>query len=97
MLDDKDQEPEYNHAEGGHGKKKEIIDQYGNKIEPEDNCNIYVAGIPKRTTEDTLRKHFSRFGSILNVHIIKDHNTKMPRGFAYILYREGKDANEAIK
>lgn len=31
------------------------------------------------------------------MHIIKDHNTRMPRGFAYILYRDSKDANEAIK
>lgn len=82
---------------GAQNKDGEIRDQYGNKIDPADNCNIYVAGIPRRTTEDQLRKHFSKFGSILNVHIIKDHNTKISRGFAYILYKSGREANDAIK
>ena len=39
----------------------------------QDSCNVYIAGIPRRATEDTLRKVFSKFGSIKNVHIIKDH------------------------
>ena len=65
-------------------------------IEVKDNCNIYVAGLPRRTTEDALRKIFSQFGSILNVHIIKDFITKLPRGFAYILFKNGKEANTAI-
>ena len=79
------------------GESREIRDQQGNLIDPKDNCNIYVAGIPKRTTEDHLRKTFSPFGTILYVHIIKDHETKMPRGFAYILFKSGKDANTAIR
>ena len=81
-----------------HQKGEGIIhDHQGNRIEPKDNCNIYVAGIPRRTTEDQLRKHFSKYGTILNVHIIKDHNTKVSRGFAYILFKTGQEANEAIK
>ena len=66
-------------------------------IDPKDNCNLYVAGIPRRTTEDSLRKIFSPFGSILNVHIIKDFHTKQPRGFAYLLYKSGREANDAIR
>ena len=73
-----------------------ILDRNGNLIDPKDNCNIYVAGIPKRTTEDAIRKVFSQFGSILNVHIIKDHYTRTPRGFAYILFKSSKEANTAI-
>lgn len=55
------------------GKQKEIRDDDGNIIDRKDNCNIYIAGIPLRTTEDNLRKIFSPFGSILNVHIVKDY------------------------
>lgn len=73
--------------------QKIILDGKGNEIDPEKNCNIYVAGIPKRTTEDSLRKVFSRFGSILNVHVIKDNVTKVPRGFAYLLFKSGREAN----
>ena len=74
-----------------------ILDTQGNVILPEENCNIYVAGIPKRTSEDSLRKVFSRFGSILNVHVIRDPVTKVPRGFAYLLFKSGHEANAAIR
>ena len=86
---------------GGHqqqpGEKKKIFDNKGNLIDPKDNCNIYVAGIPKTATEDKLRKLFSQFGSILHVSVIKDYETKQPRGFAYILFKSGKEANLAIE
>ena len=55
-----------------------------------------MAGIPRKTTEDHLRKTFSAFGTIINVHIIKDYHTKQPRGFAYVLFTSGKEANTAI-
>ena len=76
---------------------KRILDDDGHEIHPSYNCNLYVAGIPKRTTEDSLRKIFSRFGTILNICIIKDFNTRVPRGFAYVLFKSGKEANQAIK
>jgi len=31
------------------------------------------------------------------VHVIKDHNTKVSRGFAYVLFKSGQEANDAIK
>ena len=58
---EREKEQEEKELAGGakSGRTKEIFDQFGNKIEPEDNCNLYIAGIPKRTTEDALRKNFS--------------------------------------
>lgn len=58
---------------------------------------MYVAGLPKRATEDTLRKSFSRFGSIKSVTIIRDHETNQSRRFAYVLYSEEEAAAQAIK
>jgi RNA recognition motif-containing protein len=58
---------------------------------------VYVAGLPKRATEDTLRKSFSRFGSIKSVTIIRDHETNQSRRFAYVLYSEEEAAAQAIK
>lgn len=73
-----------------------------NKKEParqddQAKCNVYVAGLPKRATEDTLRKTFSRFGSIKSVTIIRDHETNQSRRFAYVLYAEEEAAAQAIK
>ena len=43
-----------------HQKGEKVIqDVQGKVIDPIENCNIYVAGIPRRTTEDNLRKIFS--------------------------------------
>ena len=60
-------------------------------------CNLYIAGIPKHSTEDMLRKAFSPFGSIKSVNIIKDRNTNQQKGFAYIMFSQAKEADEAIE
>lgn len=63
----------------------------------QNNCNVYIAGIPRKTTEDQLRKKFSSFGSIQKVSLIHDLETGQPRGFAYILYGKTAEAELAIK
>ena len=50
------------------------------------SCNLYVAGIPKHATEDMLRKAFSPFGSIKSVNLIRNHQTRELKGFAYIMF-----------
>lgn len=37
-----------------------------------DNCNVYIAGLPRRVTEDVIRKEFSRFGTIQHVNLVRD-------------------------
>lgn len=63
----------------------------------QNNCNVYIAGIPRRANEDTLRKQFSAYGSIKSVNVIKDHQTGNSRGFAYIRFARQEDANKAIE
>jgi len=62
-----------------------------------DGGNVYIAGIPRRATEDSLRKCFSAYGSINSVHVIKDHQTGNSRGFAYIKFTRHEDALKAIE
>jgi RNA recognition motif-containing protein len=62
-----------------------------------DNCNVYVAGLPKRATEDIIRKEFSRFGTIQHVNLVRDYDTHVSKCFCYIMFATGKAANEAIK
>jgi RNA recognition motif-containing protein len=61
------------------------------------NPNIYVAGLPRKITEDQLRIKFSQYGSIKHVNIIKDFVTSEPKGFAYILYSRLEEAKKAIE
>ena len=62
-----------------------------------DNCNVYIAGLPRRATEDLIRKEFSRFGTIQHVNLVRDQETNLSKCFAYIMFASGQAANEAIK
>ncbi len=57
---------------------------------------MYVAGIPRRVTEDDLRRVFYKFGPIIDIKVIKDHVTTNSKGFAYILFEKIDDASRAI-
>jgi len=56
-----------------------------------------VAGLPKRATEDLIRKEFSRFGTIQHVNLVRDMDTNLSKCFAYVMYATGAAANEAIR
>ena len=57
---------------------------------------MYVAGIPRRVTEEDLRKVFSKYGRVKDIKVIKDALTQNSKGFAYILYESVEEADRAI-
>lgn len=58
--------------------------------------NVYVAGIPRRINEDDLKRVFEKYGTILDIKVIKDPATNNSKGFAYILFDKVDDAQNAI-
>jgi RNA recognition motif-containing protein len=42
---------------------------------------LYVGNLPFNTTEDQLKEHFSKYGEVSSVIIIKDRDTQRSRGF----------------
>ena len=60
------------------------------------NTKIYVGNIPYSTSEDDLRTHFDQFGIIEDLKIITDRETGRSRGFAFITYSSGSEAQQAI-
>ncbi len=56
---------------------------------------IYVAGIPYSFPEDQLRDILSRFGTIMELHVIKD-STGGNRGFAFLDYTDASIVDTAI-
>jgi RNA recognition motif-containing protein len=58
---------------------------------------VYVAGIPRRVTEDDLRRVFVKYGPIEDIKVIKDPLTLVSKGFAYILFKNVDDATKAIE
>lgn len=55
---------------------------------------IFVGGIHPDTTEESLKEHFSKFGTIVDHVIIKDPATKRSRGFGFVKYSESSAVDE---
>ena len=59
--------------------------------------NIYVGNLPFRTTEESVRDLFARYGEVQSVKLISDRETGKPRGFGFVEMDDDAAADEAIK
>lgn len=53
--------------------------------------------VPKSMSDLELREHFTQFGDIDYVSIVKDKNTKESKGFAYVKYHRVSHAAKAFE
>ncbi|VFQ95170.1 unnamed protein product [Cuscuta campestris] len=58
---------------------------------------LFIRNLPYSTTEDELGEHFSKYGSVSEVHIVVDKEARRSKGFAYILYSLPEDAARALE
>ncbi|XP_046405866.1 heterogeneous nuclear ribonucleoprotein A1, A2/B1 homolog [Ischnura elegans] len=61
-------------------------DSRNGKSEPEQFRKLFIGGLDYRTTDESLKKHFSQWGEIVDVVVMKDPKTKRSRGFGFITY-----------
>ena len=59
--------------------------------------NLYVGNLPKDMDEEELYDMFREYGKVINVKIIRDHHTKISRGYAFIEMMDEKAALQAIE
>ncbi len=59
--------------------------------------SIHVGNLSQTATEENLRQAFEQFGTVSAVNIIKDRETGVPRGFAFVEMADSKEADVAIK
>lgn len=57
---------------------------------------VYVGGLDPSVTEEHLFALFSQFGQLEKVSLQMDPGTKTSRGYAFLSYRDPKEANLAI-
>jgi cold-inducible RNA-binding protein len=57
---------------------------------------LYVGNIPYSVSGDQLKEMFSEYGEVTDVFVVKDRNTGRPRGFAFVTFANGEDADKAI-
>ena len=58
---------------------------------------LFVGGISWGTSEDTLHSTFSQYGDLEEVKIITDRETGRSRGFGFVTFVNGQDADDAIQ
>lgn len=59
--------------------------------------NIFVASLNFKTSEDTLRKHFEKFGEVESAKIIKDKTTQRSKGYGFVVMPNNDEAKRAIR
>ena len=60
-----------------------------------DNNRLVILGLSLYTTEQELRKEFSKFGPLEEVKIVRDGISGRSRGFAFTYFKSSKDAKTA--
>ena len=56
---------------------------------------LFVGGLAWKTTEDTLRSAFERFGAVQEAVIVLDRDTGRSRGFGFVTFVNDADATTA--
>ncbi|XP_046382505.1 heterogeneous nuclear ribonucleoprotein A1, A2/B1 homolog isoform X1 [Ischnura elegans] len=63
--------------------------------EPEQFRKLFIGGLDYRTTDETLKNHFAKWGEIVDVVVMKDPKSKRSRGFGFITYSCGRMVDDA--
>ena len=60
-------------------------------------CQVYVGGLALRVEETDLKTHFEPFGNVTDVMVVRDNDTELSRGFAFVTFENEEMAKNAIK
>lgn len=57
---------------------------------------IFVGGLSWNTTDTLLREAFEEFGTVVEAKVIYDRETDRSKGFGFVLFGNGDDAERAM-
>ena len=58
--------------------------------------SLYVGNLDEAVHEEQLFSHFSKYGPLHSIKIVKDRNTGKSRGFGYVNFLNLKDGKNLI-
>jgi RNA recognition motif-containing protein len=58
---------------------------------------LFVGNLGSEATHEELRRLFEAYGQVVQVHIIVDRDTGLPRGFAFVEMTNDAEAEKAIQ
>ncbi len=59
--------------------------------------SLFVGNLDSETTQEELRQLFEAYGQVMQIHIIRDRDSGLPRGFAFVEMTNAAEAEKAIK
>ena len=62
-----------------------------------DEAKLFVGGISRAITEESLKVYFQKYGTVLGSSIAKDRVTKNSRGFGFVWFSEPSAADKALR
>ncbi|XP_055677542.1 heterogeneous nuclear ribonucleoprotein 87F-like isoform X2 [Lutzomyia longipalpis] len=67
----------------------------GDTHELEHLRKLFIGGLDYRTTDESLKAHFEKWGKVVDVVVMKDPKTKRSRGFGFITYSRAYMVDDA--
>ena len=61
-----------------------------------DQNRLFVGNLPFQVTDQDLIEHFSGIGVVLNAQVVFDKATGRSRGFGFVEFSNGEDAQKAV-
>ncbi|CAD7090610.1 unnamed protein product [Hermetia illucens] len=84
-------------SENGGGENGNYHDDDDEIRELEHLRKLFIGGLDYRTTDESLKGHFEKWGKIVDVVVMKDPKTKRSRGFGFITYSRAYMVDNAQK
>uniref|UniRef100_A0ACD5X838 Uncharacterized protein n=1 Tax=Avena sativa TaxID=4498 RepID=A0ACD5X838_AVESA len=57
---------------------------------------LYVGGLPPSTQQEELKEHFGRYGEVLCVRVVRNPDTGLGRGFAFVEFADDEGPRAAL-
>eukprot|EP00118_Oscarella_pearsei_P004244 m.17808 g.17808 ORF g.17808 m.17808 type:complete len:662 (+) comp27557_c0_seq1:42-2027(+) len=67
------------------------------ELEPEHMRKIFIGGLDRETTNETLRPPFEPFGEIVDCVVIREGKTHGSRGFGFVTYATSSAVDDVMK
>ncbi|KAI1713616.1 RNA recognition motif domain-containing protein [Ditylenchus destructor] len=74
---------------------QEVNVRLGSRKELQQKFKLFVGGLSKETSVETLREYFSKFGQIVECAILRNVDNSS-RGFGYVAFKSQESVNNAI-
>ena len=66
------------------------------KNEDDFTSTVFVGNLPFVVSEEEVRSHFSKFGTILNVRLVREPKTFLGKGIGFVMFSNEKELRAAI-